>query len=259
MEENQNNQNQMPNNQGFNPYNSQNNNQGGNPNYAPNMNQNPNMNPNPNMNQNFNANPNQTIKETKGFFSGFFKDPIGKIKDLASNFDKNYIKFGIILMIVWVAISFISHILAIADDALFGFWGSFSNFFDELFDDIFAIIKSIITPVISVALLSGLIYLFNQKKNKSFLAISTGVLLAKVPVILYTVLSLTTLISYRVLGFLSCISALCTVISAVLLFFVVKEFLNEGENKSFFWKFALIMLIYYGVAFILSLLEISII
>ena len=40
---------------------------------------------------------------------------------------------------------------------------------------------------------------------------------------------------------------------------VGKEFLNEGENKSFFWKFALIMLIYYGVAFILSLLEISII
>jgi hypothetical protein len=253
MEENQNNQNfntnQMPNNQGFNAYNQPNNNQGANPNYSQNMNQ----------NFNFNQNNHQTINETKGFFSGFFKDPIGKISDVSTNFSKNFIKFAVIIMVAWVVLSLINHIVNIADTYLFTTYSglNFSRFFRNLFGSfttIFATIKSVISPVITVALLSLLIFLFNKKKNKSFIAVATSVLVSQIPVVLSYVVDLFSFINSGFLRFTSAFSGICSVLSTVLLYFATKELLNEGENKSFFWKFAAIIAIYYVVRFILQFL-----
>lgn len=265
MEENQNiqnnntqnnqnfNTNQMPNNQGFDPYNQQNNNQGGNFNYSQNM--------NPNFNSNKNGS--QAIKETKGFFSGFFKDPIGKIRDISTNFNKNFIKFAVIIMVVWVVLSLINHIISIADTYLFTTFSglNFSRFFRNLFGSfpsIFATIESVISPVITVALLSLLIFLFNKKKNKSFIAVATGVLVSQIPVVLSYVVDLFSFINSGFLKFTNGFSGICNMLSAVLLYFATKELLNEGENKSFFWKFAAIIAIYYGIRFVLQFLGIYI-
>lgn len=194
--------------------------------------------------------------EAKGFFSSFFKNPLGKIKEVTFSVDSKFVKIAMIILIVWLAILLVSNVLNIATTYLFGSFGSFSYFFQNLFRNIFNLIKTLITPLISILVLSGLVYGFKKVKNKSFLAIASSIVITKIPVVIASAVNLLVIVNSQFIKISSNFAEFCNILSIVLLFFTMKDLLEDDNNDSYFWKFALIMGIYYIVKFIFSFLGI---
>lgn len=203
-----------------------------------------------------NANLKNDTKEAKGFFSSFFKDPLGEIKKATSSTDNKFIKIAIIILVIWLATILISNILTTATTYLFGTFGSFSYFFSHLFHNVLNLIKDLVAPIITVLVLSGLVYGFKQVKNRSFLTIASSILIAKIPVVAATILNLFTVFSTHFTKITIAFSGFCSVLSTVLLFFVIKNLSEEDKNESYFWKFALIIGIFYIIKFVFSYLEV---
>lgn len=195
-------------------------------------------------------------KEAKGFISSFFKNPLEELKKVTSDKNNKFVKIAIIILVIWLVAILASNIFGIASRYLFGTYGSFSYFFKNFFSNILTTIKDLVAPVITVAVLSGLVYGFNKKKDKSFLTITSGILVAKIPVVIASIVNLLTIFSISISKITSTFSGFCSILSTVLLFFAIKDLSNEDKNDSYFWKFALIMGIFYIVKFIFSYLGI---
>lgn len=261
MDENNNGQNNMNENAQENVQNNQN----------PNMQQNAQNNTNGNMQQNENNNlsgqtqrtfNNEEVKrqakEATGFFSAFFKDPLGETEKITINSSNKYLKIAIIILVVWLVVIFASNVFSIANIYLFGVLGDFSNFITHFFSKFWDIIKDFIAPIGSIAIIAALVYGFNKGKKKSFLHIASAITIAKLPVVIAEVVGLLTLISTKISTFTIAFSGFCSILSTVLLFFTIKDIMDEKENKTFFWKFALIIGIYYAIKFVLSFIGIYI-
>lgn len=203
-----------------------------------------------------NVNLKNDTKEAKGFFFSFFKDPLGEMKKATSSVDNKFIKIAIIIFVIWLAIILAANLLNTATNYLFGTFGSFSYFFSHLFRNIFNLAKDLIAPVITILTLSGLIYGFKKVKNRSFLTIASSILIAKIPVVIATIVSLLTIFNTHFLKIASTFTGFCDILSTILLFFAMKNLLEEDKNDSYFWKFALIMGIFYIVKFVFSYLGI---
>jgi len=203
-----------------------------------------------------NADLKKDSKEAQGFFVSFFKNPLGEIKRATSSTDNKFIKIAIIVFVVWLATILVSNLLSIASTYLFGTFGSFSYFFQNLFRNIFHLVKDLIAPVITILVLSGLVYGFKKVKNRSFLTMISSILIAKIPVVIANIFSLLTILNSSFIKVTSAFSGFCNVLSTVLLFFAVKNLLEEDKNDSYFWRFALIMGIFYIVKFVFSYLGI---
>lgn len=196
-------------------------------------------------------------KEAKGFFFSFFKNPLREIKNATSSTDKKFVKIAIIIFIVWLAILLASNILSIATTYLFNTFGSFAYFFQNVFHNIFNLVKTLVAPVITILVLSGLVYGFKKVKNRSFLTIISSILIAKTPIVVANAFNLLVLVNSHFIKIASAFSGFCNILSTVLLFFTIRDLLEEDKNDSYFWKFALIIGIFYIVKFILSYLGIS--
>ncbi len=195
-------------------------------------------------------------KEAKGFFFSFFKNPLGEIKKSASSVDNKFVKIAIIIFVVWIAILLISNILSMATTYLFGPLGNFAYFFQNLFHNMFLLVKTLVAPIITILVLSGLVYGFKKVKNRSFLTIISTILIAKVPIVIANTFNLLVLVNSHFTKITSAFSGFCNVLSTVFLFFAVKSLLEEDKNDSYFWKFALIIGIFYIVKFVCSYLGI---
>ena len=203
-----------------------------------------------------NVNLKNDTKEAKGFFFSFFKDPLGEMKKATSSVDNKFIKIAIIIFVIWLAIILAANLLNTATNYLFGTFGSFSYFFSHLFRNVFNLVKDLIAPVITILTLSGLIYGFKKVKNRSFLTIASSILIAKIPVVIATIVSLLTIFNTHFLKIASTFTGFCDILSTILLFFAMKNLLEEDKNDSYFWRFALIMGIFYIVKFVFSYLGI---
>lgn len=195
-------------------------------------------------------------KEAKGFFVDFFKNPLKKLKEVANDSQNRFLKTAIIIFIIWLIVILLDNIFGIASRYLFGYLGSFSYFFKHLFSNILTIIKDLLAPVLSILILSGLVYGFKKDKKKSFLSIATSIVVANIPVVIASIVNLLTLFGTSAAKLTSPFSGFCSILSTILLYFAIKELVNEKEEDSFFWKFALIIGIYYIAKFILSFLGI---
>ena len=192
----------------------------------------------------------------KGFFSSFFKNPLETIKKCASDSKSNFLRVAIVILLVWLVALFVSQAFSIANRYLFGTYGSFSYFFKNLFHNIFDVIKELIAPIISIAVLSGLAYVFNKKKDKSFVTVASTIVIAHIPVVIASIVNLLVLFGTEISKITSHFSSFCDVLYVVLLYFAIKHLSGESENKSYFWKFALIIGIFYAVKFVFSYLGI---
>lgn len=234
-----------------------------------NINQNaPQNNMNPNMQQNMNNysaqgqfnnnNVKKEAKEAKGFFTAFFKDPLSKIEEIAKNPSNKYLKIAVITLVIWLVIIFISNVFSTATVYLFGRYGSFPSFFEHFFSKFLNVIKELVAPICSIAIISGLVYGFSKEKNKSFMHVASSVTIAKIPVVIAEIVGLLTIISSKITTFTIPFAGFCGILSTILLFFTIKDIVGEKENKNIFWKFALIMGIYYIIDIVLSFLGIYI-
>lgn len=195
-------------------------------------------------------------KEAKGFISSFFKNPLGELKNVTSDTGNKFIKIAIVILVVWLVAILFSNVSSIASRYLFSAYGSFSYFFKNIFSNILTLIKDLIAPIITILVLSGLVYGFRKNKNKSFLNIASSIIIAKIPVVIASVVNLLTIIGSGISKITNTFSGFCSILSTVLLYFAIKNLSDEEQNNSYFWKFALIIGIFYIVKFVFSYLGI---
>lgn len=205
-----------------------------------------------------NADVKRQAKEATGFFSAFFKDPLTEVEKISKNPSNKYLKIAIIVLVIWLVIIFASNVFSTASVYLFGVLGSFSNFFEHFFSKFLDVLKELIAPICSIAILAALAYGFSKEKKKSFMHVASSITIAKIPVVIAEIVSLLTLISANISTFTVPFAGFCNVLSTILLFFTIKDIVGEKENKKIFWKFALIIGIYYAIEIVLSFLKIYI-
>ena len=188
-------------------------------------------------------------KEATGFVSSIFKDPFGTIKQIVNDSTNKFFKIAIIFMIVWIVAIFVGSVLAITPMHRFSF--------NLAFKQILTIIKAVVAPLLGVIVLSGIVYLMNKENKKSIVTIMTAVVTAKIPVIIATVISLLTIIDYKISYITTPIASLCYIISVILMYFATKSIFGEEQNSKFFKKFVIIETIYYVIYIVVSFLGIN--
>lgn len=203
-----------------------------------------------------NADLKKDAKAAKGFFSSFFKNPLGEVEKCASDKKSSFLKVAIIILLVWLVAIFISRAASVASRYLFGTYGSFSYFFKNLFSNVMTIIKELIAPVIGIAVLSGLSYGFSKNKNKSFVGTASTIVISYIPTVIASIVNLLVIFGSGITKITNYFSSFCGVLSTILLYFAIKYLSGESEDKYYFWKFALIIGIFYVVKFVFSYLGI---
>lgn len=194
-----------------------------------------------------NVNVKKDALETKGFITDIIKDPLGKIKAIVDDNNNKFLKYAIILIVVWMA--------AILVKSVFGttyFWkyGAFKN--------MLSIIKSVIAPAIGILSMSVIILILNKENKKTLSHLVTVVTTAKIPLVMSAVVSLLTILSSSMSSFTTPFSKFCSVISIILTYFALKNIFAEKENSKFVKRFALIEAIYCVVYFVFTFLGIYI-
>lgn len=198
-----------------------------------------------------NTNSKESVAMAKNFVKNFFTKPYSEMKEIAAN-HKPFLVIAIIILAVWVVAGLIDGIISVANMYSLGSYYTLEGFMRNSVSSVFTIISSILIPVIIVALLSGIIYLFMKDKKKNFLAVVIAVVVAKLPVVVASIISLLSSVGSEVAKITSAFSGFCGVLSTVLLYFAIKALYKEEDDDKVTIKFIITMAIYYGVALVLS-------
>ena len=198
-----------------------------------------------------NTNSKESVAMAKNFVKNFFTKPYSETKEIAAN-HKPFLVIAIIILAVWVVAGLIDGIISVANMYSLGSYYTLEGFMRNSVSSVFTIISSILIPVIIVALLSGIIYLFMKDKKKNFLAVVIAVVVAKLPVVVASIISLLSSVGSEVAKITSAFSGFCGVLSTVLLYFAIKALYKEEDDDKVTTKFIITMAIYYGVALVLS-------
>ncbi len=191
-----------------------------------------------------NVNIKNDAKETTGFVKSLFTNPFETFEKIVKDNSNKYFKYALILIIVWMVARFVSSAVSYSALARISSWKNFTS-----------ILRTVAFPLISVVVLGLVTFLLNQKEKKSLVSILTLVITAKIPTIIASVVSLLTLISYKVSDITSAFSSFCSVISTVLTYFALKALFKEEGNSKFLKTFIAIEGIYYVIYAVLSLLR----
>ena len=186
--------------------------------------------------------------EPKGFVMDMFKNPLERLKDVAEDTKGKYLKYAIIVLVIWVAAKFLSRCFAIG-----WYWRPYN-----IFENMWSIGVATITPLLSVLVMSLIVLFMNKKNKKPLTTVISTVSIANIPTVIATVVSLLTIISLKVSTITTPFASLCSVISIVLTYFGLKNLFNEEKNSDFIKKFILIETIYYIVYIVLSFINIYI-
>lgn len=201
-----------------------------------------------------NADIKKDVTATKGFISNFFKNPIQEIESVANSSKNQFLKIAIIVLVIWLVATFIGKVIDIFQSYSYvsNMYINFGTFLKTSVNNIFSVIKAVITPLLSLIVLSGIIYMMAKDKEKPFIQVATSIVIAKIPVVLATVVSLLEIFGNQVYKITSPFSSFCSMISTVLLYFTIKALYRENEDNNFIKKFAIIIGIFYIVRFIIS-------
>ena len=186
--------------------------------------------------------------ETKGFITELFKNPLEKIKEIVEKDNGQYLKYAIIILVIWTAVELIARCFTVGT-----IWR-----WSGLGTSLMAIIRATIAPVISVLVMSIIVLMMNKKNKKPLTTIITAVTTANIPVVAASIVSLLTIFSTSVSIITSPFTILCNTISIVLMYFALKAIFGEEKNSDFIKKFVIVEAIYYVAYIIFSLLKIYI-
>ncbi len=186
--------------------------------------------------------------ETKGFLTEMIKNPLGKIKEVATKNDSKFLKYVIIIIAIWCVAELIYESFTLNN-----LWG-----FSHIGTSILSVIISAITPIISVLIMSIIIYVLNKTNKKNITTVFSAITTASIPLVFSSIVSLLNLINSRIGLITSSFAKLCNIISIILSYFAIKNVFGIEKNSEFIKKFLLIQFIYYVVYIILSLLGIYI-
>ncbi len=192
------------------------------------------------------------INESKNFFPNFFKTPYDEIKKVAQS-PKSYFIIILVSFLSWIAANLIGGIISIVDHMLNGYYSNILMYFKNSFDDILDLFVSILTPAIIISVLSLIIYLFMKNKKKNYLTIASTLIIAYIPVISASIVSLLGYINYNIAKLTNTYSSFCSVITAVLTYFAIKSLYSEEDDNKSTITYLITMGIYFGFVFILKI------
>lgn len=186
--------------------------------------------------------------ETKGFLTEMIRNPLGKIKEVATKNDSKFLKYVIIIIAIWCISEFIYESFTLNN-----LWG-----FSHIGTSILSVIISAITPILSILIMSIIIYILNKTNKKNITTVFSAITTASIPLVVSSIVSLLNLINSRIGLITSPFAKLCNIISIILSYFAIKNIFGIEKNSEFIKKFILVEFIYYVVYIILSLLGIYI-
>lgn len=179
--------------------------------------------------------------ETKGFIVEMFKNPLEKIREIATKNDKKFLKYVIIILVIWCISELVHEIFTL------NIWGYFN-----LGKNILRVIIAGITPIISILVMSIIIFLVKGKNKKNLTTIVSTITSANIPMVIASIVSLLTLINIRANVLTNPFTQLCNVITIILSYFGIKSLLGIEKNSEYIKKFVIIEAIFYIVYIVLS-------
>lgn len=200
------------------------------------------------------------VNATTGFIKNFFRKPIGEIDTVTKSSKNEFLKIAIIILAVWLIAELIGAIINVFQSysVVSTLYSSFAIFLRNSVNNIFSVVKAVVTPFISLAILCGIIYAINRNKKKSFITVVTSIIVAKIPVVLATVVELLNIFGSQVYKIVSPFTGFCSILSTVLVYFAIKSLSDEKDDNSAIKKFAIVMGIFYIVKFVFSFFGLSI-
>ena len=186
--------------------------------------------------------------ETKGFVTEMFKNPLEKLKEIATKKDKNFLKYVIIILAVWCIIELVRECFSLNN-----LWG-----YSSLGKNILNVVIAGITPIIIILVMSIIVYITKGKSKKDLTTIIATITSANIPMVIASIVSLLTLINSRASVLTNPFAQLCNVITVVLSYFGIKSLLGIEKNSEYIKKFVVIEAIYYIVYIVLTFLGIYI-
>ncbi len=183
----------------------------------------------------------------KGLLKKLIKNPFEAIKETAQDSENNFFKTAILLVAIWAIIAFVKQLLYYITSKYAKFSG----------ENILSLIKITIAPICRILALTLSVYIVNKKSKKSFITIITTMTVAKIPVIISSLLGFLTYISHKVTYITNPIGSLLSIISTVLVYFAVKSLSNEENDSDALKAFIKVEAVYYIIYFALSFLDIS--
>lgn len=190
----------------------------------------------------------EDTKETKGFITEMFKNPLEKIKEVANENSGKFFKTAIILVIIWTILVFIN-----STYSTIYYWG-----FSRVFRNILTVLKEILTPIIGILVYSIIVLILNNKNKKPLTNVISTITITQLPLIASSLLSLLKIISSNISIITIPFSKLCSTITIVLGYFGFKNLFGEDNDKKFIKKYVLIQVAYYVAYLIIKLLDIYI-
>ena len=198
-----------------------------------------------------NTAPKKDYSEAKKFFPNMFKTPYNEMKKVVSK-PKAFMVITLTAFITWVVIECIDAIVGVVKSFSYSYYPNLMSYITSSFSDMFSVIKALIIPAVIVALLSFIIYLLMQNKKKHYMTIVSTIIVAKIPVIAASILSLFSYIGSEVSKITASFSSFCYVISTVLVYFAIKALYGEEDDNKAIKTFFIAMAIFYAVALVLK-------
>lgn len=199
------------------------------------------------------------VNATKGFVSNLFKNPIQEIEKVANSSKNQFLKIAIIILVIWLVAVFIDAVIDVFQSysLVSSLYVNFGTFLKNSVNNVLLVVKAVITPFLSLLILTGIVYFMAKDKKKPFIHVATSIIIAKIPVVLASVIGLLGNFS-QVSKITNPFSAFCSIISTILVYFTIKALYGEKDDSTFIKKFTIIMGIFYIAKFIISFFNIYI-
>ena len=180
----------------------------------------------------------------KGLLLKLWKNPIQTIKDIANDKENKHFSTALFLVAMWVMIEF-------ADIFFYYVSNKYATF------SFLPTLKTIIAPILNVIAMTLAIYIVNNRAKTSISKVLTSVSVAYVPSIISSVVWLLYRFSTKMYTILSPVGGLLNVITLILMYNTVKEFVKKDNEESAFKDFVKVEAVYYIIVFAISFLGIS--
>ena len=207
-----------------------------------------------------NTNVKKEMNAAVEFIKNFLKNPIKEIESASKSSKNQFLKMAIIILAVWLISNFIGAVIDIFQSysLVSSLYSSFGTFLKTSVNNVFSVIKTVLTPFVSLAILCSIVYVMTKNKHKSFLNTIFSITVAKIPVVLASVVGLLDIFGSQVYKILNPFTSLCSIISTVLVYFAVKSLSDETDDNVAIKTFAIVMGIFYIIKFVVSFFGISI-
>lgn len=194
------------------------------------------------------ANIKEETKQTKGFVIEMFKNPLGKIKQVASDTSGKFFKTAIFFIIIWTILVLINSTYETVR-----FWGII-----RVFNNMANVLKAILAPICGIIVYSVIVVLLNKKNKKPLTTVISTITITQIPLILSELIFLLNMIDKNVSLITKPFEALCATITIVLGYFGLKNLFEEEKSNEFIKKYVKIQAIYFVAYIVIGLFGIYI-